>query len=1158
MTTPLLPNSWDELRERLGPLDALGRLRALRAHQLDCWNAGNAVPVEAYLHAFPEVADDEQLALDLIYAEYCLRQQRGERPRQEDYLRRFPERADSLARQLLVSEQMNSAADSLTASPPRAGESCLGQRGHFRLLREIGHGGMGVVYEAEDLNLSRRVALKLLPSSHLADPRRLQRFEKEAKAAALLDHPHIVPVYEVNRADGMPYFAMKFIEGRDLAQVIAALRGTPEPSAATNLPAAASALSRADTLDFAAGPAPAHQPPGPEHFRAAATWTAQAADALHYAHEQGVIHRDIKPGNLLLDGDGKLWVVDFGLARLGPGDGLTGSGDLLGTPRYLSPEQASGRNADIDRRADVYALGVTLYELLTLRPAFSGKDTLETLRRILHDEAVQPRRLDARIPVELETIVRKAMSRDPGDRYATAKLLAEDLRLFLDDRPIRGRLRGWLTRSLRWCQREPWRVAAGGMVALVGGLLTVMLSWPTPTPPPPPSEVPVKARTVDPRLQEYANNFPVAAALWENGQLGSLHNALNAIAPRHDDLDARGFEWHYLRHRELIDGRAHHGEFVVAVASADEGRQWISVGERGSVKCWDATTLKFLREFSLGHKVKQERVKFSNDAARLVTTEHVDQLETVRLWDVATGKKLAESTWSVGQVRCLALSAEGDRVALGGNSLSVHGPMSIIHLWAPGEKLSKRSIRLPEDKMAWLRFSPNGRHLACRLESSRQVRLLEVDSIGVIEDWRTSSTVLGTQVYSGERAVFSPDSRTLVATDGNVSKILAWDVRTRTERWSVNLPGEEPSALAFPPDGLTVGCLVTPRIGSHAQHRLCLLDTETGRLRAVYEVPIYNVSIAFSPDGEQCAVSDQNSICRLRLPRRHLFGHVPFEAWGVAFSPDGTLATCGDDSTIRLWNTRTGEQPASLRSALGLLFAVAWSPDGRTIATGDYKGKVRLWAAQDGKVLKVLEAHEKSSRALLFSPDGKYLVTAGDDARVRIWDLPSGTLLRTLEGHPYKVSCLALAPDGTTLVGGGRADRLTVWNPSTGALLRTIKAVDGIGAVAYSPDGRTLAVGSGRLIYFRDAATDSVVFTPQTGHTGTIRCLAFSPDGKTLASGGEDRSVRLWHTSTGKGLLSFDSLPQQVNGLAFSPDGETLAAVLMNGMVQLWHASAKP
>lgn len=348
-------------------------------------------------------------------------------------------------------------------------EAVAGQLGDFRILRELGRGGMGIVYEAEQISLGRRVALKVLPFAAMLDKQQLARFKNEARAAATLDHPNIVAVYSVGVDRGVHYYAMQLVEGQSLAQVVAQLKARNEDRAARSehiqsairIPQseiATVASARLSTLpDYSSR----------EYFRTIAQLGIQAAEALDHAHQNGILHRDVKPANLLVDGDGKLWITDFGLARIEQDAGMTMTGDILGTLRYMSPEQALARRAVVDHRSDIYSLGATLYELLTLRPPFDGDDRQELLRQIAFDEPKKPRQLNSRIPQDLDTIVLKAIEKNPADRFPTAQELANDIQRFLASQPIKARLATRIQRVVKWSRRHTAFISSAAAILLV-------------------------------------------------------------------------------------------------------------------------------------------------------------------------------------------------------------------------------------------------------------------------------------------------------------------------------------------------------------------------------------------------------------------------------------------------------------------------------------------------------------------------------------------------------------------------------------------------------------------------------------------------------------------------------------------------------------------
>ena len=348
--------------------------------------------------------------------------------------------------------------------------------GDYRLLREIGRGGMGVVYEAEQLSLGRLVALKILPFAAVMDSRQLARFTNEARAAAQLNHPNIVPVYGVGSERGVHYYSMQYIEGRPLDRLIQDLAGRQAGDA--RRPTASTSPGHHATTRVEGGSGlNVSSPHDGDYYRGVALLGIQAADALQHAHDFGIIHRDIKPSNMLLDGSGKLWITDFGLARLPTDANLTMSGAVVGTARYMSPEQAAGRTHLVDHRTDVYALGITLYELLTLRPAFAGSGPQQVVRLTERDEPPPPRRLNPSIPGDLNAVILKAIGTERESRYQSAAALADDLRRFIDGRPTLARQPTLLDRIGKWTRRHTPLVAAAAAILFVGFVATAVAAW---------------------------------------------------------------------------------------------------------------------------------------------------------------------------------------------------------------------------------------------------------------------------------------------------------------------------------------------------------------------------------------------------------------------------------------------------------------------------------------------------------------------------------------------------------------------------------------------------------------------------------------------------------------------------------------------------------
>jgi WD40 repeat protein len=1016
---------------------------------------------------------DDQLdsIMGQVADEFLERLGHGQPPDVEEYVRRYPALATVL-RQVLPALQ---AVREPACGPTGAGEflapasSPINNLGDFRIRQEIGRGGMGVVYEAEQISLGRRVALKILPLADTLDPRHLQRFQTEAHAAGCLHHPSIVPVYAVGCEQGVHYYAMPLIDGRDLAAWLAELR-----------------QSRL-------------HPPA-SYFRTVAQLAVQVADALAHAHQLGVVHRDIKPANLLIDHSPlithhspQLWITDFGLAHIQSDARLTATGDVMGTVRYMSPEQAQPGRTPVDHRTDIYSLGATLYELLTLEPPFNGGNRHEVLLQVTLQEPITPRRRNQAIPVDLETIVLKAMAKRPEERYAAATELADDLQRFLADRPIRARRTSLAGHMRRWCRRNPLLAAVSGLALAAAVALGVVYAFAV--------QQAAFADTLRQKNQEIqtqklkadeerdrAESLSATLAMerglvqCEQGGAGlgllSLAHSLSIVPDRRPDL-ARDIRvnlarWH--RHVYPVQAFLPHSQGVKSLALSPDGGILVTAGQpEKCARLWRVATGQLIRELPLDAALSA--LAFSPSGKTLATASAVG---TVRLWEAKTGQAIGAVGKHQGIVLELVFWPDGRALA----TASFDGT---ARLW-DAARLKPLATMQHDSKVLAAAFHPGGRALATA-GVDRTVRLWDAATGKPIgQALRHEATVI--------RLAFSPDgSRILTVSQDYAARL--WDARSGAP------------------------------IGKPLQH----------------DHVIY--AIAFSPDGKIAATASNDRTARLWDAATGQPIGPPLEHFGsvrmVAFRPDGKrVITADNEGTARIWEATTGKPVGNPLRHQGPLKGVAFSPDGKTVATASWDGTARLWDTDTGLPNGSPMRHPNNVAALTFTPNSKRLVTACADG-VRFWVVDRGRIPGLPLYHPAPVSAVALSPDGKLVASGCgdlRSGEARLWEAATGKLLRTLPHGREVRAVAFSPDRRTLATASeDHTTRLWEIATGQLIRTLQ--HPAGVWSLAFHPRGNLLATSGADRAVRLWEPATGKARILLQDR-QRKEVMSFSPDGKTL------------------
>jgi WD40 repeat protein len=1011
---------------------------------------------------------------EVLDPEACAR----EYPAHAEQLRRLLPALQALAEVGPVSEDV-AVAPARQSAPPRL-------LGDYRILRQIGKGGMGEVYEAVQQSLGRHVALKVLPPVSALTPLLLERFQREAKAAARLHHTNIVPVFGVGEHQGIHFYAMQYIEGQGLNQVLEQVKLLRRQGCrslpAVSLPSCPEVLARGlltdrfprwptDPAATAAGgrvpasvsagkgdnaaPLPAVDPtlvlqPGGQqspdsvsdftgtteshYFRSVARVGVQVAQGLDCAHRQGVLHRDIKPSNLLLDTHGSVWITDFGLAKVEGADDLTGSGDVVGTLRYLAPERFRGQT---DARSDVYSLGLTLYEMLTLRHPFEDEDRVRLLRRIQEEVPPRPRRLDPRVPGDLETVVLRAMEKEPGKRYPGAAELAEDLQRFLDGEPVRARPVGVFGQAVRWARRRP------AVAALLGALLLALLvllglgAW------------------------SYGS---IRQALDEKGQalIDKELQRADAVSAREEEKTARELaeretyralfhQTQLLRVARQPGWRAQALENIRRLVRLSGPRRDLVELRSEAVACLSEPDVREVRELA-GNKHFIYSLDVNPDGTLLAAASHGGLL----LWDVPSGR----------QVRAVT------------DDTAVFHP----HLLHPAP---------------WpaVRFAPDGRSLAYAGTGSR------VFTLPVREDEAPRALVGGN---SPARSLSFDSRGHHLAVGWSDQRAVVYDVATKAVKADVPAP------------------------------------------IANWRVADFSLPVALSPDGELLAAPGPDNAVQVHPVGKGgnpvVLGRHQEPLRALCFSPEGNLLASAAGRTIKLWDLHGRQEELVIQGHTDLTRGLAFSPDGRLLLSGSQDRSARLWDTRTGQQLfRLLPPSTGASYAAAFSPTGEHFAVAAQG--VVLYELTGWRERQQLLGHAGAVSCLGEHPRRPLLASGGEDGNLILWDLAA-ARPRPLRrwstpANQPVTALAFSPDGAWLAVAARAA-----AKTDRPVYVYET-ETGVLRSrllveaiqpfvsLVFAPSGHRLAAGALHGLVVVWDSATGEELRRWQIQQDAVWVLAF-------------------------
>lgn len=1103
--------------------------------------------------------DDPQFQSLLVSCMESL--QRGEEIDRESLANDYPQFADELQQFLDDRELLQNVASgfvNVEAAPSSAFEKTVASGGghddfsdgeqiryvgEYEIVDEIARGGMGVVFKARQQSLKRIVALKMILAGRLADNADVERFHREAQAAGRLNHRHIVAVHEVGEHDGRHYFTMDFVDGRSLSDVI---RDAPLAS------------------------------------QRAARIVRQVAEAVEFAHQQGTLHRDLKPANVLMTADDVPHVTDFGLAKMldrvddNSRAELTASGQILGTPSHMSPEQAAGKQALVGVASDVYSLGSTLYACLTGRAPFVADSPVDTLLQVMHKEPVSPRLLNPTVPKDLETICLKCLNKEPHRRYGTAQLFADDLGRFLEGRPVLARPVSATLKLIRWAKRNR-------MVAALIVLSVMLLAAGTAVSTYFAIEASKRAEAEgsERRRADHTVDLLREASRETSRALGSERRALAETQEERDEAQ---------RQRERAEQLLYAAQINGALLSCNAGdvpaaRDLLNAC-RWDLTGWEHQYLTSLlartdKAKSPGAPKSHENLDQLGDMIHRMaispTGEFVVIIEAaekegetrpeIRVHEFDSGRLLHTLSGHTTGVMSVAWSSDGRRIVSGAKD-------GEVRIWdaRSGNEMARRAGR--GNPMSGVAFSPDGRRVLCGggypafppgPNKDPELWVLDASTGAVVWELHGhKAAVIGVSFSLDGRWMASVGSSQEMLQPGDIR---VWNAETGEQVYRIDGPPMEAISVAFSPDSQRF--VVAGGVGA-GPNGVSVYQTSSGERLAVLRGQHGTVSsVKFSPDGTRiagCAFEldprvkgsevvvwhAATGVQLLTLKLNDRVGEVQWTPDSHALVGSG-LRNYGGQAAV--WEAAIDPvTPAVIRDGFASAAScLAFGPDDSTLASGGADSIVRIWNLQTGRQSKSFTSDRGPIVSVAYGPFGRRIVS-GAPGRLVMWDVTSGREIFRAGPDSLIFHAVAISPDGRLFASGGSQGRGRVWKTDRGQIVCTLSGSKAtIRDVVFSPDSRLVATASHDKVARIFDVVQGDVMTTLTGHSGVVDCVAFAPDGKRLVTGSFDKTLKIWDAITGRELHTLKGHSGSVLSVAFSGDGKHIVSGSTDKTVRLWN-----